>query len=1423
MGLNFYRDEPLFRAIVDDCCERLQPYLGRDLRELLFPMSGDEMTAQISLRDTLYTQPAIFVIEYALARFWQSLGVEPAMMVGHSVGEFVAATLAGVWELEDVLSIIALRGRLMQDLPRGSMTAVNSSAESIAKILPAALSLASVNAPNLCVVSGPAESVQDFETRLASENIVCRQLHTSHAFHSAMIEPIIAPLREAISKIKLRAPEKPFVSSVTGRLITAAETTDASYWASHARATVEFAKAIASLKEQGYDFFLECGPRATMCALTRQQFTPERPCVAIPTLSDTHENNAEWETLLFALGSLWQNGVSIHWDAFYAHEDRRRIPVPTYPYERQRFWVDPAPVAAPQQGRPATSSVNARPASEIQAPQLSSPAVLNGAAAESASASRKERIASRVLELLVSVSGRIGSQIDGTATFMEQGFDSLSLTQVAFAIRKEFSAKVSFSQLMNQFPNVDLLAAHLDSTLPAGAIPEIAEVRTGSSYSEPAAAPVAAVQPANTRLEEVVAEQAQTIARLVALLERAESNQQAQRSSADLAETRALLHPQDNARQHASGAFEALSTIPQRGIYASSCFSKNLSASYNESMTAYFAGNISVEKMTRAMEDLVERHDALRASFDESGRIMKIAPEQTIPMELSDLSATQSSVNHRESQKERLAKLISGETDRPFQLPNGPLFRSRMILLAPDRAALVLTAHHAICDGWSLDVLIHDLCAFYSEKISGVAASLEPRQSYLDYVKGVTERDRSGNFIEAELFWHDRFANGLPALVLPADHPRTVRREFRARRIDRSVPPAVVRQLRSVAAQLGCSFFAVLLGSLSILFARVSRQLRFVIALPIAEQPVIGKPGLVGHCVNLAPFPVELRQGESAGDFIKRVQHDLVAVQDHAIFTMVSLLEDLRPVAQNVGISPISAGFTSVKKFKAGELPQSGFTVEYDANPKGFESFEFYLSSVECEDELDFHCHYDVKLFEEPTIQEWLSKLCTVLQDLPADPSRDVLDLAGLNRTNNSSAAEIIYTRSSNREASSEFPGGAPASARESIRDASAQSSMAEPELIEALLPLWRRILHLREIGPDDEFFELGGHSVAAARLFALIQSELGISAPLATLYDASTPRLLARTLCRGSRPEDWRSLVAINRHGNRPPLFLIHAAEGNVLLYRSLAGHLGEDQPVFGLQSAGLDGRTAIDARFEHVARNYIHEVRQIQPHGPYMLGGYCLGGTIAMEMARQLLDLGESVGLVALFEDYNIRAMRWPLPLRQRLVNRFVLNPYFHLQNVVKAEGAGGIDFFKDKLQVEIRRAKVSVRAGLAGLRHRFFAGPAPAMLQARIADIYEEALVKYDVKPYPGELTIFLAKSHQIGFGDRLAGWGVVAQGGVRLFSLPCAPKGSLIEPYVVQLASILRGCIDGVIESKTAAPSEPGNSCDCAEATVAQREA
>jgi thioesterase domain-containing protein len=469
------------------------------------------------------------------------------------------------------------------------------------------------------------------------------------------------------------------------------------------------------------------------------------------------------------------------------------------------------------------------------------------------------------------------------------------------------------------------------------------------------------------------------------------------------------------------------------------------------------------------------------------------------------------------------------------------------------------------------------------------------------------------------------------------------------------------------------------------------------------------------------------------------------------------------------------------------------------------------LNAVELEDRVDLYCHFDVNLFEDLTIREWLSTLTNIYADVATDPARDVLSLAHLDCADSNTPAETFFARLKSRPDSSEFPLDAASSLKHSNGHTSLPftgSPSPEPELLQSLLALWRHVLGVHHIGPDDDFFLMGGNSMAAATLFALIQKELGYAPSLGVLYDASTPRQLAQILAKGNSTEHWDSLVAINRLGDRTPLFLVHAAEGNVLLYRSLAAHLGADQPVWGLQSAGLDGKSPVDPRFEHVASLYIDEIRKIQPHGPYMLGGYCLGGTIAFEMAHQLIEAGEKVGLVAMIEDYNLRAMRWPLALHHHLINRFFLNPYFHLRNVLSADGRGKFDFFMDKLNVEIRRMTVSVRGSWSRIEDLFFPRRASAPPRAKLADVYDDAQVQYDIKPYPGELTLFFAEKHLAGFNAPLGGWGGVAAGGVRYYALPCSSRGSMIEPYVKHLARILRNCLDQALEQSITAS---GNEC------------
>lgn len=341
MGLELYRAEPIFREQIDRCADVLQPHLGLDLRQVLYPAEEQVEAATQQLRQTNITQPALFVIEYALARLWQTWGIQPQMMIGHSIGEYVAACLAGVFSLEEALGLVAARGRLMQSLPKGAMLAVPMPEAKVAPLLNRGLSLAVINSPAMSVISGSPESIDKFETQLAAQGVECRQLHTSHAFHSDMMDPILESFIAEVSRITLKPPQTPFISNVTGTWITASEATDPAYWARHLRQTVRFAAGIEQLLQEPDLILLEVGPGRTLSTLVRQHPNTSANHVILGSLRHPQTLSSDAEFIFKTLGQLWLAGLQPDWSGFYAQEHRHRRPLPTYPFERQRYWVEP--------------------------------------------------------------------------------------------------------------------------------------------------------------------------------------------------------------------------------------------------------------------------------------------------------------------------------------------------------------------------------------------------------------------------------------------------------------------------------------------------------------------------------------------------------------------------------------------------------------------------------------------------------------------------------------------------------------------------------------------------------------------------------------------------------------------------------------------------------------------------------------------------------------------------------------------------------------------------------------------------------------------------------------------------------------------------------------------------------------------------
>lgn len=341
MGLNLYRYEPIFHEQVDRCAGILSRYLGLDIREIIYPTEQKKEEAAARIDQTEIAQPAVFTISYALAQLWKEWGVKPRVLIGHSIGECAAACLAGVMSVEDAIRMLVERGKLMQKLPPGAMLAVSLPRDELMTHLGEGLCLAAVNSPSLCVVSGPPESVGALRVELRKQGVASQYLATSHAFHSEMMEPVVRSFSRVLHDMTFKAPRIPIVSTVMADWINPEEITEPSYWARNIRQTVLFSEAVQRIQQEVDGVFLEVGPGRTLSSFVRMHFRKAGKNAALSSMKTAKEGKPDEEFLLTSLGKLWQAGVKIDWPAFYSREKRRRIPLPSYPFERKRFWIDP--------------------------------------------------------------------------------------------------------------------------------------------------------------------------------------------------------------------------------------------------------------------------------------------------------------------------------------------------------------------------------------------------------------------------------------------------------------------------------------------------------------------------------------------------------------------------------------------------------------------------------------------------------------------------------------------------------------------------------------------------------------------------------------------------------------------------------------------------------------------------------------------------------------------------------------------------------------------------------------------------------------------------------------------------------------------------------------------------------------------------
>lgn len=1811
MGLNLYEHESLFRESVDQCSEILKDFLGKDLRELLYPDADESGKAAALLNETCFTQPALFTIEYALAQLWISWGVLPQALVGHSIGEYVAASIAGVFSLKNALMLVARRGRLMQDLEHGSMLSVRMPASDIEKMIKPELSIAAINSPLLCVVSGPKEAVTSFQDELKKENLICRLLKTSHAFHSPMMDSIIEPFKEIVKDLETAEPNIPFVSTVTGTWITPEQATDPVYWANQLRKTVLFSNAVKTLWEESDRVLLEVGPGTALTTLAMQQSTDIEKHIAIPSLGNTSSDHSEWTAILSAIGQLWLYAIQVDWNTFYTREKRHRVPLPTYPFERKRFWIEPVKYEVVI-GEKEESLKQYQQNIEDKPEELK--VTIPG--------NRKEQIINVLKDILKDASGMDLTNMDDFTSFLDMGFESLFLTQWTLLLKKRLSIQISIGQLFGELSTFSSLAEYVENELSSADEHHMPPIIEDSQTEK---------SPAMSTFHHII----EKIPRsgnipLSLWQQRLWYSDQLEPNSAvyNLPSAIRFIGRLDKAafeeslneiiRRHESlrTIFRIIEDTPVQVITPSLALNLpliDLSSFTDKERDEHLSIFLKTEaaRPFKLSEGPLARASLIKLKEDEFVLFFmphhivfdgwsfgifrselfslydsfvngKPSPLKDLPIQYADFAVWQRQWNEGgniRQQEYYWYKQLSGNIpvlQLPTDYPRPPVRSSRgaresikisnqmieslstlgkkegatlfMVILAAVKTLLYrYTGEEDICVGSPIsgrtNPTTENLIGFFVNTIV-LRTNLQGTPSFNELLSRVRKvcldaynnqevvfdqliqklsikRDLSTTPLYQVLFAFQHEMDRslmisdiswspveIDTYVAQTDLSFWIRKtesgfdiilEYSTELFDACTVRGMLNNLEVLLAGIATNPYACISRIPLLSDCEIQKQLdcnstdfeysRDTCVHLLFEEQVEKTPDKVAVVYKesqLTYSELNQRANKLAGRLNKLGvgQESLVGIfAERSLEMVISILGVLKAGGAYVPLDPafpkdrlafmiddIKMPVLLTQKRLQNKLPDTsnckiefiddidnyrekndniGLDVSSDnlvyviytsgstGKPKGVQithrSLINFLTSMQKEpglDEKDIILSVTTFSFDIFGLELFLPLItgacsiiidqqtasngvdlkkslkdskATVMQATPAtwrlmleggwenakglkvlcggealtrDLANKIMDTGAelwnmYGPTETTIWSSVCRVEREDREphighpiANTQFyildsnlnmvPVGVPGElyiggeglargyhnrdeltkerfipnpfdsklgslfyktgdivrrrgdgtleylgrldhqvkirgmriepgeieellnqhpsvqetiviAREDIPGdkrlvayvvAKTGQTPGQKELREFLsktlpaymlpssfvlidrfplnqngkknrnaLPrpdsismereidyvaprdqleqkiegIWKRLLGVKSVSIKEDFFELGGHSLLAARLFAQIEKELGKNIPLATLFQASTIEKLANILREKGWSPQWSPLVSIKTSGVKPPLFLVHGAEGNVLLYRTLSNYLGDDQPIYGLQSEGLNGNKDFNPRFETMAAQYINEIKTIQPEGPYYLGGYCLGGAIAFEMARQLNAQNQKVGLLVLIETYNIHSNINNRPKFYRFGNK-MLNVIFHLGNTLTLNKGDMFNFIKQKTKVEGSRYNIQINLVISKISQKLGFNNGFSYHHVRVDKANDRAHKEYIPKYYSGRVTLFLPKLNFIGFSDPYYGWKELVGGEIETHRLPVYSRGMLVEPFVQHTAEILKSCIERALKDE-----------------------
>ena len=1434
MGRDLYECEPVYRQAVDECCALVNPELGQVLQAVMFTTLGaqDPTETAIRLERPSVALPALFATEYAMAKLLASWDITPSAMIGHSVGEYVAACLSGVLDVASAVALVALRGRLFERLAPGGMLSVSLGEADALALMPSALSVAAVNAPDLCVVAGPLEVLAEFESTLNDRDIGCMRVPIDVAAHSSMLQPILAEFGAHCATIEFHAPQIPYVSNLTGTWVTTADVTDPNYWVRHLRETVRFSDGIQTLLDDPNRVLLEIGPGHTLSGLARASrgaAATITTTVITTTMRHPKEQTSDVAYVLGAVGRVWAAGVEFETARLWQGQQRRRVPLPTYPFERQRYWVEP-------DERGNTADADAGPLRKLSdiADWFSTPtwrrSILPTAVKDRPTPTwmvvhDEDELAD---ELIAALSQRLNPVVevrfgqgfrelgrhryevhpsrveDWTAVFERLDHHHISPDRIAHlsACRARRSHRRNHHEIeaLDNFVQRDVASLmFLALSLSARAHPVRLAVVTSDVHALGAESDLMPYGALLHGISRVIPREMGHVASIAidvestasAAARRTTLGRLLQELDADAPDE--LVVHRDNGRWVRTFdpvAFPPAVSSPWKpdGVYLISGGLGGIGLTVAAHIASVARGVRIVLVGRSALPDEATWDDVLASPATTEMVRRRIESILKMRVDGADVLVARADVTDVRA----MGEVVNAVRSRWGRITG--VVHSAGILNDTLLALRIPSPHSPVIDTKARGLLVidqllakqpPDLVMLFSSVSSIIGlpgqAEYSAANAFLDAF--AAKRTRTGRTRTVVVNWSAWQSVGMA--------------------VDAVVAVRAAQDADQVASPVQLLEHAVPQGNGDVVFSTAFSRRRHWL---LAEHVVVGGEALIPgtgflelmRSAVLADGPaqqaVELRDVFFLSPFqvgageVRTLSVKLSTDGDMVVFSDSELSPHV--VASATRTDPVAVAPVDMAAIRA----RCGHRVERFDGYSAQAFMEFgsrwgNLRTVEYGDAealittvMPQAYHHELAtLWLHPALLDMATGSAQALipgfragetfyvplsygrvvarRPLPAQAVSHVrlrpgsggdvavFDVTIYNETGEEVAAIEEYTmRRVSADAALVAPRSAAASSTDVVRaESSIEAAMREgiaphegvdaldrvlavemgaqvvvssmdirrwtaqvdaeaivagdaagvseaigqqyqrPDIsssfVEPVTPIerdlanmWQELLGVDRVGRHDNFFELGGHSLIAVRLFTRMRKTYAIDLALSTLFEAPTIKQCAAIVAEKTgvvdspqsvssqkdpasvdlpkrMPADFRSLVTIQAGDGRTPFFCVHGAGGNVLNFRDLSLAMGKHQPFYGLQARGIDGILRPHESIEAMATAQLEEIRSVQPHGPYVLGGYSGGGLVAFEMAHQLGAVGEQVALVVLLDTFPPRIPEQRVTVKMRL----------------------------------------------------------------------------------------------------------------------------------------------------------------------------